>query len=190
MKQILIIPAILATVTLKAIPLPVTLPAQVYNITGESIQVPLGGNTWAFGAAERRQITGNGIERWSNKDVYFITYVRINTPGSMVVKLKASNSAGSKLTMTIAGKKKTVSVKPGNNQWFSAGEWQVKDTGYIAIRLEGVSKKGEEFAAVSDYEISGTAINHATAYVKNNEGNFFLLGPSRAICAFELSVRG
>jgi len=176
MKQLLIIPALLAATALQAIPLPAAQPPQGSFVAGETIQVPLGGNTWAFGSADRRQVTGKGIERWSNKEVYFITYVRINTPGSMAVKLKASNDAASQLTMTIGGKKKTIKIEPGTGQWLTAGEWQVKDTGYVAIRLEGNSKKGEEFAAVSDYEISGSAINNATAFVKNNEGNFFYWG--------------
>ncbi|MDF2193427.1 DUF3472 domain-containing protein [Paraflavitalea sp. CAU 1676] len=176
MKQILVIPALLTTTALMASPLPADVPPPFSAAASATIQVPLGGNTWAFGGAERRQVSGNGIERWKNKEVYFITYVRINTPGSMVVKLKASNAQASQLTMTIAGKKKKVPVGAGVDQWAAAGEWQVKDTGYIAIRLEGESRTGDEFPAISDYEISGTAINTATAYVKNNEGNFFYWG--------------
>jgi hypothetical protein len=146
-------------------------------ILAETIQLPLGGNTWVHGNADKeRFLTGNGVENWNNKDAYFVTYVRINTPGTMQVKLKGKASQPCKLALTIAGKRKTVNVDQADAQWVNAGEWTLSDTGYIAIQLSGLERKGDKFADISDYEISGTAINAATAFVKNNEGNFFYWG--------------
>lgn len=50
------------------------------------------------------------------------------------------------------------------------------DTGYIAIRIKGIEKFGRNFAAISKYEITGSAINSQTAFVKNDDGNFFYWG--------------
>ena len=151
--------------------------AHNHPLPAETIQLPLGGNTWVHGSTDNeRLLNNNGVVNWNNKEVYFTTWVRINTPGTMQLKLKGKAAQSCKLAITIAGTRKTVDVAQPDFQWVSAGEWTVKDTGYIAIRLSGVEKTGDKFADISDYEISGTAINTATAYVKNNEGNFFYWG--------------
>jgi hypothetical protein len=146
-------------------------------LPADTIQLPLGGNTWTHGSADNeRLLNNNGVVNWNNKDVYFTTWVRINTPGTMQIKLKGKSVQPCKLALTIAGKKQTVTVDQTTFQWINAGEWTLKDTGYISIQLSGVEKQGDKFADISDYEISGTSINTATAYVKNNEGNFFYWG--------------
>ena len=57
-----------------------------------------------------------------------------------------------------------------------AGEWQLTDTGYIAIKISGIAKTGNTFAEIKALEISGSAINGHTAFVKNNDDNFFYWG--------------
>lgn len=145
--------------------------------TAASFQVPLGGNTWVQGSSGApRLLTRNGIENWKAGPASFTTYIRINTPGSIQVKLKAKADLHCKLAMTIAGRREVVKISQPDFQWIDAGTWTLKDTGYITIQLSAIEKQGEQFADVSDYSISGTAINAATAFVKNDEGNFFYWG--------------
>jgi hypothetical protein len=177
-KHIIIFPLLLAAMPLVVLAFHTSPVVQKKEAPpSETIQLPLGGNTWVQGSSEKKRVlTGNGIENWSSKEVSFTTYVRINTPGSLQVKLKAKAAQACQLAMTIGGKKKTVKINTADFQWATAGEWSLKDTGYIAIQLSAIDKKGDSFADISDYELSGTAINTATAYVKNNEGNFFYWG--------------
>lgn len=177
MKPIFLFP-ILMGIFLLVLPAPTTLAVQDPPAAGESIQLPLGGNTWVHGHTGKGQrlLTANGIERWNDKTVSFTTYIRINTPGTMQVKLRGNATHPCKLAMTIAGKKKTVKVDQAGFQWVYAGEWTLKDTGYIAIQLSAADIQSDGFVNISDYAISGTAINTATVYVKNNEGNFFYWG--------------
>ncbi len=58
----------------------------------------------------------------------------------MQVKLKGKASLPTQLTMTIAGNKKTISISEAETQWVNAGEWTLKDTGYIAIQLAAAAK--------------------------------------------------
>lgn len=142
-----------------------------------NIQLPLAGNTWAQNVAGgSRVLTNAGIEAWTRSETTFDTYLRITQPGSINVALNAKADGQSKLQLSINGKKKTVTVSGNNFQSYPTGEWKVKDTGYLKITLSGLSKTGERFAEVSEYHISGTVINAKTAYVKNNEGNFFYWG--------------
>jgi hypothetical protein len=143
----------------------------------DPVQLPLGGNTWVHGqTGKQRLLTSNGIENWSDKTTTFTTWVRINTPGTMQIKLKGKAAQPCTLAFSIGGKQHTVKVNSAAAQWITVGEWTLKDTGYIVIQLSGVDKQGDYFADISDYELNGTAINEATAFVKNNEGNFFYWG--------------
>lgn len=140
------------------------------------LQVPLGGNTWVHGSSGAYLLTKGGITNWRSEAASFTTYIRINTPGSMRVKLRAKADRHCRLALTIAGKGKAVEISQPDFQWIDAGTWTLKDTGYIAVQLSAVDKQGGQFADISDYSISGTAINAATAFVKNDEGNFFYWG--------------
>ncbi|MBB1286148.1 DUF3472 domain-containing protein [Flavisolibacter sp. BT320] len=141
------------------------------------LQLPIAGNTYAQQVTGRsRMITNNGIENWTDKQVQFDTYLRISQPGSIKIAVKAKTDGESSLQLSINGKEKTIAVKGNTYASYNAGEWKMKDTGYVKITLRGLTKTGSQFAYVSGYEISGTAINANTAYVKNNEGNFFYWG--------------
>ena len=149
----------------------------VHTSGSATIQLPLAGNTWVHGnTGDRSLLTGNGIENWNKKEVSFTTYVRINTPGTMHVRLKGKATKPCNVAMTIAGIKMTIGINQPRFQWMETGVWFLKDTGYIAIQLSAGDMHGDCFADISDYEISGTVINGATAFVKNNDGNFFYWG--------------
>ena len=145
--------------------------------SASTIHVPLGGNTWVQGSTGRqRLLTNNGIENWSDAAVSFDAYVRVNKPGDLVVAVKAKTDGESKLQLQAAGKKYPFVVKGNELQLYPAGTFHIKDTGYIKLTLSGISKTGQQFAAVAEYEISGSAINDKTVYVKSSEGNFFYWG--------------
>ena len=57
-----------------------------------------------------------------------------------------------------------------------AGSWLIRDTGYQAIRIQGIRKSGAVFAAIQSIEIQGELLKGEVAYVPNNEGNFFHWG--------------
>lgn len=147
------------------------------NKKDSTIHLPLAGNTWAQNVPGRaRVITNAGIEKWTDQAIQFNTYLRINQPGSISIRLKAKTEGRSQLQLVINGHRRTVVIDGNEFRLYHAGEWKLKDTGYIKLALSAVSKTGERFADVSEYEISGSAINAQTAYVKNNEGNFFYWG--------------
>ena len=143
-----------------------------------TIQLPLGGNTYVQkGNGESRLISSRGIENWTDQECQFDSYLRVNQSGSIKVVLNAKTDDGeSRIQISLRGKPQIIAIEGKNFQRYDAGEWQVSDTGYLKITLSGISKTGNRFAEVSSYEISGTAINSKTAYVKNNEGNFFYWG--------------
>jgi hypothetical protein len=147
------------------------------SFADSTVHVPVGGNTWASNTTGRsRLITNAGIENWTNAGTAFTTYIRISKPGTLKIRLKAKTDGASRVGLSINGKEKKITIDKNTFHLYDAGNWKLKDTGYIQIRLRGISKTNERFADISEYEISGTALNGKTAFVKNNEGNFFYWG--------------
>lgn len=144
--------------------------------TQDFISIPTGGNTWASKEKGNKCITKNGIEKWSFKDVEFKTYFRTTQKGSLFLKLTAKSPRGCRLLVTIKDVTKEINIASAEYKIYEVGEWDIEDTGYVAIHVKGIEKHGNYFAAISEYKISGSAINNQTAFVKNDEGNFFYWG--------------
>jgi hypothetical protein len=80
------------------------------------------------------------------------------------------------LRCTIGRQSKEITVSGNSKQEHLFGEWNIEQAGYIKIDIAGIEKTGEFFAILNELHCSGTAINQQTAYVANNEGNYFYWG--------------
>lgn len=142
------------------------------------ISIPLAGNTWrSTNGKNGGHINGNGIENWSDKNVSFTTYVRVSKPGTIKAWLNLKVPEGkSALQVSVNGVEKEIKAEGAEFKNYYMGEWNVKDTGYIAFHIKGLSKTGNVFANIDSLELSGSAINDKTAFVPNNKGNFFYWG--------------
>ncbi|MEI7736840.1 MAG: DUF3472 domain-containing protein, partial [Ferruginibacter sp.] len=86
----------------------------------------------------------------------------------------AAADGNNKIACTINGI--TKSFSPNSNEQNFIGEWKIIKPGYTKIDMHGISKTGSEFAQLDSFIISGTAVSDSTAFVKNNEGNYFYWG--------------
>ncbi len=137
----------------------------------DTIVIPLGGNTWG---TTPEAISKAGIEHWNDPGVRFTTYLRLTQPGKLHLWIDAAVPEGrTTLSVSVAGEK-TRDIHMEGAQRFDAGEWDVRDTGYQTIVLQGISKTGSVFANIHAFDISG--LQGPTAYVPNDEGNFFYWG--------------
>lgn len=142
------------------------------------ITVPLGGNAWRSGEGKKGgYISDQGITQWTDKRVSFTAYVRVDRPGDLTVALDAEVPEGeSTLEITMNKKSRRVTLSSRNQAGVKAGTWPVKDTGYLAIQITGISRTGHIFAHIPSLRLSGSAIDEKTAFVRNNEDNFFYWG--------------
>lgn len=142
------------------------------------ITVPIGGNSWRLGTdTTGGTVTDNGIADWTKARVKFITYFRVSQKGTFKLWLNLKVADGSsKVAVKALKSTKQVTVTGNEAKDYYVGEWMTKDTGYIAVELSGISKTGKSFADVSSIKLSGTSVDKKTAYVKNNEGNYFYWG--------------
>ncbi|MCP9766536.1 DUF3472 domain-containing protein [Lacihabitans sp. LS3-19] len=132
--------------------------------------VPFGGNAWVTNGAD---ITKNGLENWTKENQICTVYLKVSKAGNLKVSLILT-SEKSKIQVGIAGENKI--IQTANMPETMAGEWEIKDPGYIKIEIKGIEKQGSSFGQISAIGVSGSAINVETAFVKNNEGNYFYWG--------------
>ncbi len=140
-----------------------------------TITVPIGGNTFVSG--NKGNINQQGIANWNDEKTNFTSYIRITRPGTLKLSMNLKVPEGkSRLKITIQGAAKETAVEGADYADHYVGEWNIKDTGYVACNIMPVSKSGSVFAAISSLKMEGSAINEKTAFVKDNEGNFFYWG--------------
>lgn len=138
--------------------------------------VPLAGNSFITkkAAAGKEDVTNAGWINWQHTSTVFSTYIYFTKAGTLRLALHAAVTGNSKIACSINGI--TKSFTPGNNQQSFIGEWKITQPGYTKIDMQGISKTGSVFAEPDSLFISGTAVSDSTAFVKNNEGNYFYWG--------------
>lgn len=145
----------------------------IHNLN--SIEIPIAGNTFNSENGGG-SVTNKGIENWTSKNTSFTTYVRVTQTGSLKVWLHLNVPGGkSRLQIEINHKAEDI-LTEGVSKGYYAGEWNITDTGYIAFHIKGLSKTGDIFANIDSLELSGSVIDSETAFVKNNQGNFYYWG--------------
>ncbi|MBV4355742.1 DUF3472 domain-containing protein [Pinibacter aurantiacus] len=143
------------------------------NIMDTTVVIPAGGNTFASNNDDI--VKQKGVSGWNNQNATLEIYVRVTQPGTLKLSLNASTDDKSTITATIGNQSKKIKLTKSDTL-VNAGEWRLKDTGYVKVELKGIEKTGNYFADIKSYTVSGTAINSKTVFVKNNEGNFFYWG--------------
>ncbi len=140
-----------------------------------SIHILIGGNSWVqYGKTEK--ISEAGLSDWTNAEATIQTYVRLSKTGKINLSLKASSETGkSKIKITIAGKSKEIELS-GIEKIYNLGSWEINQTGYLKLSVQGISKSGKEFGKLNELILEGDVTDEKTAFVKDNSGNFFYWG--------------
>lgn len=151
--------------------------AQQKEVAANGVIVPIGGNTWQVGKYIEEDsdiISEKGIVKWDNPENEFKTFIRLAKKGILDVWLKASVDGPSNLVVNIGHKRNIISIPSGNKKSIYLGEWNIQDTGYVAIHLK--ANKQVALRDMASLVIAGSAIDAGIHFVKNNEGNFFYWG--------------
>lgn len=158
----------------------VLLYASVYGQDSKTqISLPLGGNAFSsLHLEESNTLTDNGIENWTNPKEYFTVYFKVSKPGSVQISINEAIEIQGKsvLEFGINNVFKKIKFNETQKTPIAMGEWEIKDTGYVALTIKGISKTKTNFPSISKMTINGSAILGKTAFVPNNEGNFFHWG--------------
>jgi hypothetical protein len=135
------------------------------------IEVPLSGNAWIVDdvSLNESMITETGLTNWSGKSNLIRTYVRVNSPGKLNLGLKAKLLKGSsKVKITIGDESKETTIKDTKSTLIPVGEFNIVESGYVQVDLQGISKTDEFFGEVSHFVIGGEATAEGTYFVKDD----------------------
>lgn len=149
-----------------------------FALTAQELTVPLGGNAWVKSANKNdpAAITDSGLVNWQYKETVISIYIHLNKKGTLSILPKLVAPIGNSVfKITIDGDAKRISFT-GNLDPSNFLTWNIKHAGYIKIDLQGISKTGKEFARMKELIIEGDAVNDSTAFVKNNDDNYFYWG--------------
>jgi len=141
-----------------------------------TITIPLGGNGWS-NSEKGGAIDSAGIVDWSDRDTRFDAWFRVTDTGMVHIWLTAAAQGGkSRIRVTEGAGVRELDVEGDKMRRYDAGSFIIRDTGYQSIRIEALSRSGPYFANIRDIVVQGSPINGHTAYVPDNQGNFFHWG--------------
>jgi len=142
------------------------------------LTIPIGGNSWLINSNDKdEKITKEGFISWKNAGTICRTYVRVAQAGKLKVSVVLNTKEGeSKIKLTVLGKTVSLTTTPNTAKEYFAGEWETKQSSYVSIDLQGISKTGDSFGQVQSIIVSGNAIGPETVFVKDNVDNYFYWG--------------
>lgn len=150
----------------------------ITQLSAQKINIPVGGNSWVIkkDRNDKAEVTDSGWINWNKTNTAFTTYIHVDQKGSLQVYINGDMIKGkSSIQCTINGIAKRVSLSGKLND-VAAGEWMILKPGYIKIEIKGIQKTGDVFAMIDHLSFTGTCITNETAFVKNNDDNYFYWG--------------
>ncbi len=142
--------------------------------------LPLGGNTFSsIPHGEVETITKKGIEKWTNSEEYFTAYFRISEPGVFEFSIDKESLVvlgKSTLEFTINNESKRVTFNDTKKDSYQIGRWKINESGYVALKIKGISKNKSNFPSISKLTINSSIAKDKIAFVQNNEGSFYHWG--------------
>ncbi|KAF2335025.1 DUF3472 domain-containing protein [Flavobacterium daemonense] len=142
------------------------------------VSIPLAGNAFSSKHVDKSNtITENGIENWNDPKEFFTVYFKISKPGTFKVLVEESVEVfgKSEVEFSIGNEAKKVTFET-SKKTVLVGNWKINHEGYVAIKIKGISKKGNQFPSINRLTISSSDFDGKISFVPNNEGNFYHWG--------------
>ena len=137
------------------------------------LTILVGGNTWTIDGGK---VTNAGVTDWVSTKTVLKTYVYLSQKGTLDLSLNMNPGGKNKLKVTIQGISKELVAEGLQEKSFYVGQWEHIQQGYVLIEVQGISRSGINFGTLSSFGISGTSVHSETAYVKDNNDNYFYWG--------------
>ena len=99
-------------------------------------------------------MTETGISNWTDPSVSATIYVRFLEKGTYSFALNVKTKGRNRLDIQILNRHKKISVNALDWTKSDIGTYAIEDTGYVAIKIKGLMKKGETFADIQSLEIN------------------------------------
>ncbi|OOG76217.1 DUF3472 domain-containing protein [Algoriphagus sp. A40] len=140
-----------------------------------SIEVPLGGNTYQTKGGNKEEVNADGILSWKNADSEFSVYFKSIVAKEINLTLELLPQEGAaRILVSLNGQTHEVELKAGDSGLIDVGKLNLV-FGYNEIKLQGLEKAGSDFANIKSLKISHEG-ELALDFVKDNIDNRFYWG--------------
>lgn len=142
-----------------------------------SVDIPVAGNSWLRKTTGPEKLDTNGLQHWKDASTVCRTWFRLNEPGIVRIWLLMQPPAGrAEIEVTIGKKSRRIPASPIQGDSMDVGDWTIKDTGYVAVDIRGVSTTDSTFGQLYGLRVQGESITERTTFVKNNKDNYYYWG--------------
>lgn len=140
----------------------------------EELTVGLAGNAYVVNARSGAQISGDGLERWTNPESVVSVYFYLHQPQKVELSLLAKGHSQIKVSYD----KQTFNVNLQSRDFATVpvGTIDVRKPGYVRIDLQGVSKIGRSFGDVKQLIVGN--VEGRSSYVHDFSDYWGRRGPS------------
>lgn len=130
---------------------------QSYSVNREAFSVKLHGNAYITSAKPVAEISEKGLTDWTNQSDVISTYIYSDKPQTCMLYIQGTKQEGNASLEVLVGKQKfTVRLMDGQSlDKVAVGKIKLSTSGYHAIKLKGIKKKGKEFARIESFILEG-----------------------------------
>ena len=135
------------------------------------ISVPTAGNSWVINNISQNDqiITETGIVNWRDSSDRIRTFFHTDRTGPVIVAIRAkSNSAMSKIRVTLGNKTKKITLSNKNTDPLVLGAFEIEKPGYQWIEFQGIKKSGACYPDISDILIGGKAAEGEVHFIRDD----------------------
>ncbi|TWU14981.1 hypothetical protein Pla52o_55180 [Novipirellula galeiformis] len=140
--------------------------------------IPLAGNAYRTAPAP-----GNGgFQRdgsvvWSDPQEVYSVFVHIDRAAVIELSFTARVPQGrSSITTTVGQTVHTTTIEGSELQPHQVGRFEVVQSGYVRVDIQGVKREGQSYAQIDQMLVSSHTEGMTLDYVKSNDGNLFYWG--------------
>lgn len=136
-----------------------------------SYSIPVGGNSWVVNDLTETSniVNENAIQNWSSATDTINTYFQLDTIGEIKIGFRGKVLSGkSKIEFTLNGKTRTVSLENTQYDTLYIGKFEIAESGYQCLHMNGIKKSGEFFAEISEFFIAGESTKGVVNYVRDD----------------------
>ena len=149
------------------------------KLSNQAISVPISGNTYITQIGDASdQVSQKGIAQWSNTKSVISTFFKVSQKGAVNLFIKAKTEQEAVIKVSVGTH--VFDVKLKNQTWdtIPVGAIEIDEIGYVQVNIQGVSKRGTQFAEIADLIIDGDAAIEPLAFVRGFEPYWGRRGPS------------
>ena len=139
-----------------------------YECQAQQIFIPAKGNTWIVNNTPDK-IDHKGIHQWQDPKSVLGTFFKVNASGFVNVSIVGSVAEGkSTIKFSLNEQSATVDLTNTERDTISIGSFNIVESGYQQLNIQGESKTGEGFANIEGFLLEGSAIDSNVIYVKDD----------------------